>query len=132
MENYLDFLTNKLVTKLNLAGIKNLYELITYFPTRIQNIKTYVSGYPEEKSWYIANFILEKIEIRKKIKPYYLLTGRIAETGNQIQIYWFAKGNWVFKFLEENQQYQVLMKYYMGFWNLQKLNKFLSFPNISQ
>jgi len=109
----------KTALELETVGLTNLYQLITYFPINLTEIKPLVGGHYSSHHKYIANLKLLNFQLKKGSRPYFLLE---FESGyNRLSCYYFTTAKYVFNLLQVGQIYQVILTYKSPFWNLDRL-----------
>lgn len=109
----------KTALELDTLGITNLYQLITYFPINLAEIKPLDNGPFSSKIKYIANLKLINFQLKKSNRPFFLLE---FESGfNNLTCYYFTTAKYVFNQLQIGQNYQVILSYKSPFWNVDRL-----------
>ncbi len=109
------------IQKLEKVGITNLYDFITYLPYDLTEIKPLenIHDLPEEKITYLWNAKLVNITQKKAQKNYFILD---FDGGWQLKCYLFSVSKFTYKLLEIGKEYQLLLKFHSGFWNIEKFS----------
>ena len=113
------FLSKNQIQKLELHGIRTLWDLVTYFPYDLQSILPFDQYIGETKAKYLLQGELLDFQYRQNNRPYYLLTFR--DSNNRIvSAFLFATSPYIIKTLEIGQTYQALLKRSGDFWQCEK------------
>jgi RecG-like helicase len=105
--------------KLSSAGFENLYSLITYLPFDLAKIRPLQNTFnlPQEGVLYLYSGKLTNITHRKGGKYFLILD---FEGKFSLRCYLFSVAKYTLKALQIGQDYQILVVYRGGFWNLEK------------
>ncbi len=115
-------LSNKQIARLKVAGIRTLYDLITYLPSGIYRILP-LSKFDREatdRPRYLDQAVLQKVVQRQTRRRFLLLEWRSQITNWTYQTYFFSLTKFTLKSLQVGQIYQLLLVYQNNFWNLEK------------
>jgi RecG-like helicase len=116
--------TKAQITRLNEAGISNLYNLITYFPFRLQIILPYNKFSKDSSCQYLFTGTLVNIEFRKVGKGYFLID-LIGEMGGRVQGYLFQNNSYIWAELKTGLKFQWIFQISAkGFLNILKWSVF--------
>ena len=105
--------------KLVAAGFENLYNLITYLPFDLAKIRPLENIYnlPQEGILYLYSGKLTNITHRTGGKHFLILD---FEGQFSLRAYMFSVANYTLKALQIGQNYQLLVVFQGGFWNVEK------------
>ena len=105
--------------KLVAAGFENLYSVITYLPFDLAKIRPLENIYnlPQEGVLYLYSGKLTNITHRTGGKQFLILD---FEGEFSLRSYMFSVANYTLKALQIGQNYQLLLVFRGGFWNLEK------------
>lgn len=114
-------LTKARVSRLQSIGIGSIYDLLTYFPRKLQFISPLQHTYlhrQEEKQYFFTG-ILNNIEQRRGKKPFLVLTlnGKFNFTG-----YYFVASRFIYQKLKIGASYQVLVNQKNNLWTIVNLS----------
>lgn len=113
-----DRFTDNQISKLQKIGVNSLYDFITIMPLGFYQILPMQQfSFGQERTKYITNAILRKIEIRKKNRRYLVLH---FEGQTSFQCYLFSVAKFTLTTLKEGQRYQLLLAHKNNFWVLEK------------
>jgi RecG-like helicase len=116
--------TKAQITRLNEAGMENLYSLITYFPFRLQTILPYNKFSKDSSCQYLFTGTLVNIEFRKVGKGYFLID-LIGEMGERVQGYLFQSNSYIWAELKTGLKFQWIFQISTkGFLNILKWSAF--------
>jgi len=116
--------TKAQITRLDEAGLENLYSLITYFPFRLQTILPYSKFSKDSSCQYLFTGTVTNIEFRKTGKGYFLIN-LIGEMGERIQGYLFQSNSYIWSELKNGLRFQwILQATSKGFLNILKWSAF--------
>ena|GEM_PF-1005050 len=124
-KNMLDLserLSKKQIARLKAAGIRTLYDLITYLPSGIHRILP-LSKFDREttdRPIYLDQAVLQKVIQRQTRRRFLLLEWRSQITNWTYQTYFFSLTKFTLKSLRVGETYQLLLVYQNNFWNLEK------------
>lgn len=116
-------LTNRLTLeqsrKLNLAGFKSIYDIITYLPFDLQNIKPLENTYiqPSSDIVYLWSGKLVNITHRRGGQQFLVLDFQGTQP---LKAYLFSIAKYTMVNLVLNKNYQLLLIYRKGFWSIDK------------
>jgi len=115
-------LSKKQIARLKAAGIRTLYDLITYLPSGIHRILP-LSKFDREttdRPIYLDQAVLQKVIQRQTRRRFLLLEWRSQITNWTYQTYFFSLTKFTLKSLRVGETYQLLLVYQNNFWNLEK------------
>ena len=112
------------ITKLDQAGFNNVYDFITCFPFRLQQLEPFNRISQDSTVSYILNATIANIEFRKVGKGYFLVS-LISESGLRVEGYLFQNHSYIWSELKLGLTFQwILQVSTKGFLNIQKWLKF--------
>lgn len=114
-----DRLTLEQSRKLNLAGFKSIYDIITYLPFDLQNIKPLKNTHtqPNSDTIYLWSGKLVNITHRRGGQQFLVLD---FEGTQPLKAYLFSIAKYTMASLILNKKYQLLLIYRKGFWSIDK------------
>jgi RecG-like helicase len=136
-KNVLDLserLSSKQVARLKAAGIRTLYDLITYLPSGVYRILP-LSKFDREaidRPRYLDQAILQKVIEKQTRRRFLLLEWRSQVTNWTYQTYFFSLTKFTLKSLRVGEIYQLLLVYQNNFWNLEKYSLYKTTTSTNQ
>lgn len=110
----------KQVEDLEKAGFAGLYELLNYFPTRLEQIEPLdKTGFIDSNKLYLWQAKLASSELRASKKPYFLLN--LSDGQSQKNCYLFSNARYLHTLLQIGSEFQLILKYKDPFWTVDKI-----------
>jgi RecG-like helicase len=107
--------------KLQAAGFQSLFDVITYFPYRLQRVIPLDSFQSEHISDSLFLFEGKLSHFSMRVGKGRFVQIDFVGNGRSIRGYLFAAGNYIFKQLIPGELYQVLLKEQNGLWHIKRL-----------
>lgn len=114
-----DITTPKQLADLASAGITTLYQLVTYFPFRVETIHP-MTSIIEDNQLYICEGIIQSIHQKSHSSP---LVIEINVDARVIMLYYFGRGEFVRKSLHIGHMYQFLCIKKNSFLNVRRFSQ---------
>jgi ATP-dependent DNA helicase RecG len=110
-------LTPLQIEKLSKAGITNLYQLLTYFPYKLDFISPFHNSEKLINQKYILNGYISRYEMVSRGVKFF----KIDITGaDNLQLYLFNSAPYIIKMLNQNCEFQFIIANKNGFWTIEK------------
>lgn len=118
-------LTPVQVKKLQAAGLGSLYDLVTYLPLGVFRILplTAFKHTVLDHVKYLDQAVLEQMVQRRGQRNFLQLQWLSRTTQRRYQAYFFPAVRFTWQALQVGQEFQLLLTYRNGFWNLEKFAK---------
>jgi ATP-dependent DNA helicase RecG len=110
-------LTPLQVEKLKKANIHTLYQLITYFPYKLDLIKPFHLSDRQVGQKYLLNGFIVRFEIVSRGVKFIKLD---VSGSDNIQLYLFNSAPYIMKLLHQKSEFQFIILNKNGFWTIEK------------
>ena len=110
----------KQIEDLQKAGFTGLYELLNYFPIKLEQIEPLdKTELIDSNKLYLWQARLISSELRAGKKPYFLLN--LTDGQSQKTVYLFSNARYLHSLLQVGSEFQVILKYKDPFWTVDKI-----------
>lgn len=110
----------KQIEDLQKAGFAGLYELLNYFPSKLEQIEPLdKAGFIDANKLYLWQARLISSELRSGKKPFFLLN--LSDGQSQKTAYLFSNARYLHTLLQVGSEFQLILKYKDPFWTVDKI-----------